>query len=459
MASPETGWLERLQARLMARLPARVADWLADGGDHARAQRMAGTAFLIRVMSAGVIFLTQVLLARWMGRFEFGIYVYAWSWVGFLGMLSALGLGHTIQRIIPEYRTRDDFERLAGFIRGVRLLCFANGVVAAALLVGIVFLLGDRVPAYYVTPFLLAGMALPIFTVSVAQDAMARAFDWVLLALLPGFVFHPVMVFVTLGSLHLAGVPVSAVIGLSVALGALWTIVLVQLVLLGRSIGRELPKAKRRYEVWHWITTALPIFLVDGFFLLLTYVDLLVLQLFVPPDDVAVYFAATKTLALVTFVYYAVASTSAHRFSEYHITGEYEKLAEFVSDTVRWTFWPSLALAVMLVILGRFILSLFGDGFADGYPLLCVLAIGLVVRSSIGPSERLLNMVGRQKMCAVVYAGAFTTNLVLCFLLIPRLGLMGAAVSTVTAILLESGFLILAVRKQLGINVFVFARR
>jgi O-antigen/teichoic acid export membrane protein len=459
MASGETTLLERLQARLLARLPARVADWLADSGDKAQAQRMAGTAFIIRVMSAGIIFLTQVLLARWMGRFEFGIYVYAWSWVAFLGMLSALGLGHTIQRIIPEYRTCDDFERLAGFIRGVRLLCFANGIVAAILLIGIVYFLGDRVPAYYVVPFLLAGVTLPIFTVSVAQDAMARAFDWVLLALLPGFVCHPIIVFVTLGSMHLAGVPVSAVIGLSVAVGSFWFIVLVQLMLLGRNIGRELPKAKRRYEVWHWISTAFPIFLVDGFFLMLTYVDLLVLQLFVPPDDVAIYFAATKTLALVTFVYYAVASTTAHRFSEYHVTGEYEKLARFVTETVRWTFWPSLVLAIVLVVLGKFILSLFGDGFSHGYPLLCVLVIGLVVRSSIGPSERLLNMVGRQKMCAVVYAGAFATNLGLCFLLIPRFGLMGAAFATVTAVLLESGFLFLAVRKQLGINVFVFARR
>ena len=167
----------------------------------------------------------------------------------------------------------------------------------------------------------------------------------------------------------------------------------------------------------------------------------------------------TSTLPPSAGTFFAVASTSAHRFSEYHVTGEHEKLAGFVANTVRWTFWPSLILAIVLVVLGKFILSLFGDGFTQGYPLLCVLVIGLVVRSSIGPSERLLNMIGRQKMCAVVYAGAFATNLVLCFVLIPRFGLMGAAIATVTAILLESGFLILAVRKQLGINVFVFARR
>jgi O-antigen/teichoic acid export membrane protein len=37
--------------------------------------------FLIRVFSAGLIYLSQILLARWMGSFEFGIYVYVWTLV------------------------------------------------------------------------------------------------------------------------------------------------------------------------------------------------------------------------------------------------------------------------------------------------------------------------------------------------------------------------------------------
>jgi hypothetical protein len=54
-------------------LSGRLKAWRAS--DHGAAQRMAGTAFAIRVASAGVIFISQILLARWMGSFEFGIYV------------------------------------------------------------------------------------------------------------------------------------------------------------------------------------------------------------------------------------------------------------------------------------------------------------------------------------------------------------------------------------------------
>ena len=94
-------------ARMFPRaIAARLNAWRRDGSDRAVAQRNAGSAFLIRSASAGIIYLTQVLLARWMGRFEFGVYVYAWAWVGFLGMWAAGGTVPAAQRFIPEYCAR-----------------------------------------------------------------------------------------------------------------------------------------------------------------------------------------------------------------------------------------------------------------------------------------------------------------------------------------------------------------
>ena len=100
----------------------------------------------------------------------------------------------------------------------------------------------------------------------------------------------------------------------------------------------------------------------------LTYVDILVLPAFVEPAEVAVCYAATKTLVMISFVKFAVAAASAHRFSQYHVVGEKEKLARFVADTIRWTFWPSLALASGLLVVGKPLLSLFGLGFSGAYP-------------------------------------------------------------------------------------------
>ena len=88
---------------------------------------------------------------------------------------------------------------------------------------------------------------------------------------------------------------------------------------------------------------SLPILMVDGFYLLLTNTDIVMLQHFRSPDDVAVYYAAAKTLALIAFVHFAVSAAVAHRFSEYHVANDRERLQQILDDSIRWTFWASLA--------------------------------------------------------------------------------------------------------------------
>ena len=58
----------------LAGVTARIRAWLADGSHHRIAQKVAGAAFMIRVVSAALIYATQILFARWLGSFEFGIY-------------------------------------------------------------------------------------------------------------------------------------------------------------------------------------------------------------------------------------------------------------------------------------------------------------------------------------------------------------------------------------------------
>ena len=118
----------------------------------------------------------------------------------------------------------------------------------------------------------------------------------------------------------------------------------------------------------------------------------------------------------------------------------------------------ALLFALFLLALGKFILQLFGPGFDQGYPLLFVLAVGLLARAAVGPVERLLMMLGEQRICAAAYCAAFILNLSLCTLLIPRFGGMGAAMSTATALIVESILLFLATKRRLGLHVFIWRR-
>ncbi len=88
-------------------------------------------AFAIRVVSAGIAFLSQILLARWVGLHEFGIYTYVWVVINVVGTLCALGFSTSAVRFIAEYRTRGEFALVRGFLRTGRSVSFGAGAVAA----------------------------------------------------------------------------------------------------------------------------------------------------------------------------------------------------------------------------------------------------------------------------------------------------------------------------------------
>jgi O-antigen/teichoic acid export membrane protein len=183
-------------------------------------------------------------------------------------------------------------------------------------------------------------------------------------------------------------------------------------------------------------------------------VDILALEQMRSPDEVAVYYAAARLLALVAFVYFAIASAATHKFTQYHVEGDRQRLAKFFTDTMRWTFWPSLVACAVILALGRPLLSLFGASFTTGYGVMFILAIGMLSRAAVGPAERLLNMLGERKQCAAIYATAFVINLVLCILLIPPIGIEGAAAATATALVTESMLLYRLAKRRLGFHVF-----
>ena len=86
-----------------------------------------------------------------------------------------------------------------------------------------------------------------------------------------------------------------------------------------------------------------------------------------------------------------------------------------------------------------------------------ILAVGPLARATVGPVERLLNMVGEQRVCALVYAAAFVINhRAVRLLLIPLFGVAGAAIAISIAMILESVLLFFVTKQRLGLHVFIW---
>jgi O-antigen/teichoic acid export membrane protein len=432
-----------------------IASKAAMGGDHSLIKRAASLAFLIRVGSAGVVYFGQIVLARLMGTSEFGIYAYAWTWVVVIGALADFGLGVASQRFIPEYSERKTSAFVWGYVALARKMALAFATCIAVLGAVLITLAQPWLNHYVVLPLYGACAVLPLFGLTVVQDGISRAFGWVNLALLPPYMVRPALVVGIMVLAVAAGLPADAATAMGAAFVASAVAVGGQWLVLDRWIASKLPRETKAYDRKRWLSAAVPIFIVGGIFTLLTNIDVLVLQEFRPPDEVAVYFAATKTLALVAFVHFSISAAVAHKFAEYNAAGDRAQLTAFIRSAIRWTFWPSLAAIVLMLMFGKPMLWLFGPKFVDGYPLMWILAGGLLARAAVGPVESLLNMLGEQKACAMVYGAACATSLTLCLVLIPRFGLTGAATATSTALVVESILLFLVAKRRLGFHVLI----
>jgi O-antigen/teichoic acid export membrane protein len=447
-----------MPAGVIARVRAKLGGVQGGSSEASVTGRLAGTIFMIRVISAGLAYLSQILLARWMGGSDYGVYVYVWTWVLLLGSMMDFGISASAQKIIPEYRTRAEHALLRGFLSGSRWMTFAASTAVSLLLAGLLKLLSPWIGAGEIVPLYIGCLTLPAFVVANTQDGIARAHDWMRLGLMPQFVVRQSLIIgFTAGGFAL-GFHLGATAAMLASAAAVWIAMIGQMVVLNRRLGGHIEPGPKAYDFRGWLAVSLPILLVESFYLLLSYTDVLVLQQFRSSEEVGVYFAVVKTLALVSFIHYAMSATTAHRFAEYHAQGDSIRLSAYVAYAIKWTFWPSLAATVLLLALGKPLLWLFGSQFIIGYGIMFIAAIGLVVRSAIGPVERLLNMLGHQHICALAYALAFVMNVVLCVLLVPRFGGYGAAAATSISLTFETVLLFAIVRQRLGLHVLAFGK-
>jgi O-antigen/teichoic acid export membrane protein len=423
--------------------------------ERGEAGRVSLIAFAVRIVSAVIAFISQVLLARWMGSFEYGIFVLVWTTMIIAGNLSCLGFHTSVIRFIPEFRERRMMEELRGILVASRIFVLIASTAIAGLGALAIWLLSPGMESYYVVPFLLGVVCMPMIALSDLLQGVSRAHAWALSALSPTYLTRPLLILAFMAAALLMGYEANAVTAVVAAILATYATTVTQFLTVTARVDRKVQPGPLRIDMRNWIAVSLPIFLVEGFFFSLTNADVLMVGAFMEPESVAIYFAAVKTLALVHFVYFAVKAGVAQRYAAY-THGDRARLAAFARETVSWTFWPSLLMAAVVVVIGEPMLWLFGPEFTAGYPLLFLLVCGVVARAAVGPAESLLTMSGHQNICALVYALTLAFNVLLSVLLIPAFGLWGAAIATTAAMLFEASALSFTVWRKLGIVMAIF---
>lgn len=109
--------------------------------------------------------------------------------------------------------------------------------------------------------------------------------------------------------------------------------------------------------------------------------------------------------------------------------------------------WP---LYLVCAVQPQLVLSLFGEGYESGAPVVVILALGMLVGTAAGPVDIALLMLGRSGQSLANNMAALVTNLLLNLTLVPILGITGAAIAWTAAILVSNALPTWQIRPILG---------
>ncbi len=417
----------------------------------------AAITFAIRVGGALLAFAMQALLARAMMTDAYGGYVLIWTWLVAIGGLAALGLSETGVRFLPRYQLWGRNAHIAGFwsygfgtVVAVSLAVAAIGIVASRMLPQD----GD-----FASIVFFIALGLPLFAMDRYLEGIARGLGWFRLTSVPVYLLRPVLIIAAALLLHASGQGVSLLEAGWILIGSMAIvtvgIALAMAVRLRQVTGEDAGKAATAVRKALWLKASLPLLLVAGFEDLLTYIDVLLIGLLLPPESAAIYFAAARALALANFAYYAIFFVAARRFSLASGSEDRGEMQRLMTRTTVVTIVATLVSVVATLAVGPWLLAIFGPAFVAGFPVMIILGVGLVGRSLAGQANEFLIVSGGQREALAINIGAFAANVALTLLLVPMLGLEGAAIATAAVMLLRAVALIVIVRQRFGLRVLV----
>ncbi len=421
--------------------------------------RGASFVFACRVTGAVATFAAQVLLARWMGAEQMGVYVFAFSVCALLTTVSGLGMPSAALRFIGIGLGHKRGDIVLGFARRAVQVAAVVGVGVAALGAAAVWLTGAGAATARDATLLIALLAVPVYAQLIARSSIALGLSWYPSALLPNTVFRTLLFLAFIAGAWLLSRPLTAEFAMSLQLVAIALVAVVQWPVLRRALVRRFPDTAPSYETPSWLRTAAPLLVITLFTNYFLELNVFVAGSFLGSADLAVFNAALRTTALVAFGLYAVDAVTMPQISRQYAAGDQAALRATVRRAAALRFWGALAVCVPLVVFGRPVLGLFGEEFLGGYEALVILAASQVVSAVFGPTARVLSVTGYQDKCLVVFVVSLVVMIVLHPILIRPLGVNGAALSVFAVVLFQSVWLYALVLRHLGIHAWAFGRR
>ena len=433
----------------------KVIDKLRSGSMFGSLLRGSGIVFIIQVLGRGLGYLSQVLLARWMGASEYGLYIYVISWATLAATPAQLGQRGAVVRFIPEYKINNETARLRGVVQGSLSIVLCVAILLSFTATVVSYILHSKEAIQNIEVILIGIWMMPLIAVIQVNSSIMQSFRRMVATFAPMTLARPLLILLGACILYFQARKPQSLNSTSILLVTFFVFLLIlisQLWMIRREVLSIAKKVPAVYEIRNLLRVSIPLLLSAGFTKLLVQSDIAMIGLIRGPEDVGLYNAAVRSAALIGFILTSVSATAAPMISATYAEGNPQKLQKLILRTKQIMLVPSLFIMLGVVVFAKPILSNFGDTFISMQWVLVILATGQFIKATSGPIGLLLDLTGFQDDSAKLRGVTATLNVVLNVIGIYLLGPLGAALATVTSIVVERAYTDYIVVKRINIS-------
>jgi len=209
-----------------------------------------------------------------------------------------------------------------------------------------------------------------------------------------------------------------------------------------------------KYSRKEMLRIAFPMMFSAAFLFLSNWTDVFMLGAMVSKADVGIYNTAYKLAIIALVAINAVNTILGPKISQLFSTDNHEAIRKEVQRATKLITYITLPITTILIVFGKYFLSLFGEAFVAGYSALVIIAIGLLFNAMSGSVGQVLNMTQHQQILKRFTIISVVVNIVLNYILIKQLGYIGAAYASVVSNITLNLLCVFYIRKHLAFNAF-----
>jgi O-antigen/teichoic acid export membrane protein len=387
----------------------------------------AGTLF---TMGAG--YLVKIYVARVLGAELLGLYALGMTMVSLTQLLGTIGLNGTAARYVAVYNATGKYDELRGFLtRSVSLVIVLNLFFSISLAFGGRTIVRSVYHAPGLRPY------IPLFAVLAFLGALNVFYCQVLAGfkdiakrtVITNFIGSSLVIVLTVALLmlgtgmwgYLAAQIVNSVVVVGLLIAVAWRLTPPA----ARFSRAALPPLEGEIKAF-----ALASFGMSALDFLVSQGDKILLGLFLNPSFVGIYVLASTLSGFIPLILQSVNQIFAPVIADLHAQSRLDVLQKLFQTLTKWVLALTFPLAWVIIVFAIPLMRIFGPDFVAGWPVLVIGAIGQLVNCGTGSVGYLLLMSGNQRRLIRVQFVMAGVSLAMNIMLIPVLGIVGAALAS-----------------------------